>query len=228
MTTKHNNGYIKLHRKFAEWEWYSDVNVSRLFMHLLLTANWEDNAWKGISIKRGQRLASLRELSDETSLTYKEVRTSIGKLKRTGELQSQGARSGAFQGMLLTIVKYKDYQDKGNERARDKASDGHAVGTQGARLYKDTKKKKEEGRRLSPPNGVLPIPDDWVIDTPLKPWIDDKNLDLEWLCEQAMRFKTYYIERRSDSKFHRKNWNRCFQDWINRELKYEAKRTGAL
>ena len=32
------SGWIKLHRKITEWEWYSDANTFRVFMHLLLTA----------------------------------------------------------------------------------------------------------------------------------------------------------------------------------------------
>ena len=30
------SGWIKIHRKITEWEWYDDVNTFRLFMHLIL------------------------------------------------------------------------------------------------------------------------------------------------------------------------------------------------
>jgi hypothetical protein len=33
-------GYIKLYRSLLKWEWYDDSNVFRVFMHLLLTANY--------------------------------------------------------------------------------------------------------------------------------------------------------------------------------------------
>lgn len=48
------SGWIKLHRKITEWEWYSDANTFRVFMHLLLTANYEDKRWRNIDVKRGQ------------------------------------------------------------------------------------------------------------------------------------------------------------------------------
>ena len=42
-------GWIKLHRQILDWEWYDDINVKVLFLHLLLTANYEDKKWQGTS-----------------------------------------------------------------------------------------------------------------------------------------------------------------------------------
>lgn len=38
-------GYIKIHRKMLDWEWYDDIPTKTLFLHLLLTANWKDSKW---------------------------------------------------------------------------------------------------------------------------------------------------------------------------------------
>ena len=35
-------GFIKLYRSMLQWEWYDDVNVKVLFLHLLLKANYEE------------------------------------------------------------------------------------------------------------------------------------------------------------------------------------------
>ena len=40
-----DNGWIKLHRNLLDWEWYSDIKVCRVFLHLLLTANFKDGNW---------------------------------------------------------------------------------------------------------------------------------------------------------------------------------------
>ncbi len=32
-----NKGFVVLHRKNTEWEWYSDTNVFRVFTHLRIT-----------------------------------------------------------------------------------------------------------------------------------------------------------------------------------------------
>ncbi len=47
------NGWIKIHRKILDWEWYSDLNVRVVFLHLLLKANHDDKKWMGMDIKRG-------------------------------------------------------------------------------------------------------------------------------------------------------------------------------
>lgn len=41
-------GWICLHRKILKWEWYQDTNTFRVFIHLLLNANWEDTKYMGM------------------------------------------------------------------------------------------------------------------------------------------------------------------------------------
>ena len=59
------NGFIVIHRKITDWEWYTDANTFKVFMHLLLTANFSDQKFKGMTIKRGQRVASYESLAKE-------------------------------------------------------------------------------------------------------------------------------------------------------------------
>lgn len=103
-------GYIKLWRSLLKWEWYSDANVSRLFIHLLLTANYEDTTWRGETIHRGQRLTSVAKLAEETGLTTKEVRTALGKLTRTNELTIRTTNRYS----VITIEKYGSFQSPDN------------------------------------------------------------------------------------------------------------------
>ena len=58
--------WIKIYRSLLDWEWYDDINTCRLFIHLLLTANYEDKKWHGMVIKRGQRFCSSVTLAWET------------------------------------------------------------------------------------------------------------------------------------------------------------------
>ena len=74
-------GWIKIHRQILNWEWYKDINVKILFIHLLLTANHQEKNWKGQLVKRGQKLTSLQHLANETGLTLQQTRTSLIKLK---------------------------------------------------------------------------------------------------------------------------------------------------
>jgi len=51
-------GFIKIHRKLLEWEWYDDNNVKVLFLHLLLKANYKDKKYRGETLKAGTVLTS--------------------------------------------------------------------------------------------------------------------------------------------------------------------------
>jgi len=100
------SGFITLHRKLLDWEWYSDINTKTLFIHCLLKANWEDKNWRGIDIKRGSFVTSYDALSKETKLTIQQIRTSIFKLTKTQEINIQTTNKFT----LLSVVKYEDYQ----------------------------------------------------------------------------------------------------------------------
>lgn len=109
-----DGNYIKLSRGLLEWEWYTDINTTRLFIHMLLKANWKDGNFKGTTIPRGSFVTSIRKLSDETGLSDREIRTAISHLKTTGEVTSK--TTSKFS--VFTVVKYDLYQttDKQNDK----------------------------------------------------------------------------------------------------------------
>lgn len=133
-----NNGFIKLHRKILDWEWYDDPNCMRLFLHCLLRANFKDNNWRGIEIKRGSFLTSLDSLSKETKLSVSQIRTSIKKLKSTGELAS----SSHARHSVITIVGYESYQSLDKLNDNEITLKSHRVDTEIA-TNKNVKKEKK-------------------------------------------------------------------------------------
>ena len=92
----------------TEWEWYTDGNVFRVFMHLLLTANPEDRKWKGIVVKRGQVVTGRKALAEVLGLSEQQVRTALEKLKSTNEITSKTTNKFT----IITICKYDSYQSK--------------------------------------------------------------------------------------------------------------------
>ena len=123
MATKRNdkqdlNGFVKIDRGILEWEWWDDLNTFRLFMTILLLANWKDKKWRGRTIKRGSLWTSLPSLSAESQLTIQQVRNSLNKLKSTGEITDKPTASGR----IITVVKYDVYQD--NKKKRTDKSTG--------------------------------------------------------------------------------------------------------
>ena len=109
MTNQH--GWIKLHRQILEWEWYSDNNCFRLFLHLLLKANHKEKRFKGIELKVGSIVTSRDLLARETGLSSQQIRTALNKLISTNEITSETSS----QGTILQIVSYEKYQVSTNE-----------------------------------------------------------------------------------------------------------------
>ena len=111
-------GWIKIFRRFLEWEWYSETNMVRLFLHLLLKANFEDKRWRGIVIRRGQLVTSISNLHTETRLSERAVRTCLDRLVKTGEIDKQTTS----QFTIITICKYEEYQqvEEGKRQTNDK------------------------------------------------------------------------------------------------------------
>lgn len=99
--------YIKIERKILDWEWWHDINTCRVFIFLLLKANWKDDMWKGVLVKRGSYISSLDKLANDTDLTRDEVRTAIKHLKNTKEITTQSTRKYT----VFTVVNYDLYQD---------------------------------------------------------------------------------------------------------------------
>lgn len=103
-----NNGFITLHRKIIEWEWYSDSKSIHLFIHLLLLANHTDKRWQGISIKRGQLVTGIKSLSKQLGISERSIRTRLDRFNQSGEIVSETTNKFT----VVTIVKYEFYQSK--------------------------------------------------------------------------------------------------------------------
>lgn len=100
------NGWIKIHRTLLEWEWYDDNNTKILFLHLLLKANHKDKRYRGKLVRQGSLLTSREQLSDETNLSVRQVRTALTRLKLTNEIAIVSTR----QGTEIQLIKYSEYQ----------------------------------------------------------------------------------------------------------------------
>lgn len=105
------DGFIKLHRKFIEWEWYTDNNVKILFLHLLLSVNHKDNKWRGQLVKKGSFITSYEKLAIATNLTIQQVRTALNKLKSTGEITYKSTSLNS----IITINNWDEYQENNKQ-----------------------------------------------------------------------------------------------------------------
>lgn len=134
------SGYIKLYRSLLNWEWYDDVNTKVVFLHLLLTVSISDCKWHGIEIKRGSRVSSFSNLSEETKLTVKQIRTAISHLETTGEV----ARYKHAKFTVFAINNYDKYQLGASIAASNGQGEGKVAASNGQQYKKDKKDKKDK------------------------------------------------------------------------------------
>lgn len=88
---EHNTdkGFVKLKRNILEWEWYQDNHTARLMIHILLKSNYMTKNWQGITVRPGELITSIKNLSNELCLTENIIRTALSKLRKTGYISKQ-------------------------------------------------------------------------------------------------------------------------------------------
>ena len=184
-----DGNFVKIDRKILSWGWYTDVSTKCLFLHCILRANWKPGEWKGIRYERGQFITSLSNLSHETGLSVKQVRTALKHLKETNEVASYSTSKFT----VITVTNYDKYQTVGKVEGKQGANQGQSEGKQGAskgqqykkeKNNKEGKKEKKEYICAEPLQASTPEPEEpAVISLPLndKTWysITQKQVD-EW------------------------------------------------
>lgn len=140
--SKSNEGFIKIHRNFLEWEWYTDIKTKTVFLHCILAANWKDGRFKGRVIPRGSFVSSLPQIAKQTELSIQNVRTAINHLKSTNELTVKTTS----QYSVFTVVKYDLYQDDNRQSNRQPTGNQQATNRQLTTI--EEKKEKKEGKKV--------------------------------------------------------------------------------
>lgn len=145
-----NNGYIKIYRTLTQWRWYKDANTFRLFLHLLMTANYKDMDFENTTIPRGSKVTSTTALADELSLSPQMVRTSIAKLISTGEITKRSTTKYT----VLSVVNYEKYQPKTSRATNNQQTNNKPITNeqQQEKEYKEGNKERSiKGREYNPP-----------------------------------------------------------------------------
>ena len=139
------HGFIKLFRSLRQWDWYTEPNTSHLFIHIILCANHVKKNWKGRTINRGQFITSYASLIKETGLSLQEVRTSLKRLKKTGEILTKSTNENT----LITVVKYEVYQQNDKETNKQ-TTNKQQSNNKRVTTTKETKETKEERDSMLP------------------------------------------------------------------------------
>jgi len=135
-----DQGFIKIHRSILKWEWWKDANTMRVFMYLLLNANWEDSKFMGHDVPKGSLVTSYASIANALNISVKNTRTAIKHLKSTGEV----AIKTASKFSIITVINWEKFQGYENEVASKVANEvaGKRQASGNIKEYKEYKNIK--------------------------------------------------------------------------------------
>ena len=204
----------------ADWEWYENTNVFRLFYHCLLHTNLEDRRYCGKEIKAGQFVSSRARISAETGLTVDQVRTALKKLKDTGYISTKSTNKYT----IYTVNDYEKYIDCGQvveatakvengtkmeqpverkmeqpeEDAKEtcEKSNKKAINECFERLWKKYPNKRGKGQVSDTKKKTLYEIGEEKIERALKRYLDDLSKDSSWRKPQngSTFFNSGYVD----------------------------------
>ena len=99
-------GWIKLHRKIMDWEWWGIPEMFILWVYLIFSANLEDKEWKGMKIPRGSFVTGRKRIAEACGISEQQVRTCLARLENSQQITIKSTNKYS----IITICKYDDYQ----------------------------------------------------------------------------------------------------------------------
>ena len=137
-----------MHRDIIDWEWYQSPQVSRLYFHLMLKANFKDKRWLGQLVKRGQLITSNKNLASELRLSVQSIRTALSKLNETGYITV--GTTNRFT--IITVVNYDKFQSaKGlvnKQKNNQTRNNQHSNNNQSTTTKEGNKEKKGNKEKI--------------------------------------------------------------------------------
>jgi len=215
-----HESFITLSRKILSWEWYTDSNTMRLFIHCLIKANWKDKDWRGIVIKRGSFVTSQEGISNELDLSRKQIITSLKKLKKTGEIVTKGYNKFT----LVTIVKYDDYQKMIKQEGQQRHNKGTTNGQQRDTTNNNNNNNNETNNNLIY-RGVAENLEEVMKNRQYVEFVTKKfNMSEQKLMEYYLQFNEH-LENTLDTVKNTKDYVSHFLNWYCHKYKID-KSTG--
>lgn len=140
-----SEGWIKIDRNLLKWRWFTDTPTCIVWIYLLLQANYEDRDFLNITIRRGELVASLKRISEDTGLSERKIRTALTHLEATGEVTRK--RHGKI--VVISIPNYDRYQSNRQDDDTLMTSYRHSDDTD--ERNKEIKKGRSRGAKRPSP-----------------------------------------------------------------------------
>lgn len=145
------NSWIKIYRKFLDWDWFIDSKTVHVFIYLLIRANVRSGKFQNYPVKRGQVVTSYAKISQATGMSVSSVKRAMQNLLSTGEITASAYNKYS----VITVVKYEEYQDKVSERT----------------VKRTRQKPREPKKKVTKPTETKEYtPKWWETDIPKQAW----------------------------------------------------------
>ena len=201
------NGWIKIHRKLIDWEWYKEPNTFRLFIHLLLVANHKPKNYKGILVDAGQIITSPDKLAKELDLSISKIRTSLKRLKLTNEITIKTNNKGS----IIQVVKYEDYQVVANDLTNKSQTNDKPMTTN----KNDNKEKNEIKEDII--KNVVDLKNDYLQnDRLINAFCKGQNTTKEKVIEKLTEFNQF-LEETNNSMRTFGDYSSHFRNWFKKK-----------
>lgn len=200
-------GWVKLHRKLKDWEWYDDINATRLLIHLLVSVNYEDKYWKGITIKAGSMVLSWATLSHGCKLSVQQCRTAMTKLKSSKEVTINPTNK--YQ--VVTLLKWDKFQltdDDANKQLNIQVTSNQQTSNKQVTTTKEYNNYKNN--RIEEVNIIF----DNILMSEIE--ISDVDKKLQYYFRISEKFRLLFIKNLEEKKSPIKNQkNATFKNYVN-------------
>lgn len=225
-------GFVKLPRAILAQAWYRNNNARLLFIHLLLTANFTDDA----TARRGEVATSYPLLAGAVGLSIQQLRTALSVLVEAGMITRETTRRSTAVRTVVTICHFDCYQGQATVCQHDRQHDDQRQAKETKESNQRKKRKQEElleeGRSamrsepekkdsapalvLTPPTAKAKAKKGFV-----PPTVEEvaRYVAEHQLLVDAGRFVDYYARRgwRTQGRWKLIDWRAKLGDWDSRE-----------
>jgi len=106
-TIPSGNGYIILDRELINWPLFYDDAAWKMFIYLLMRANYTNRLWGTHQVQKGELITSYQHLADALNKSRDEVKRLLKKLKNIREVET--VRIG--NALLIKMLNYLKYMN---------------------------------------------------------------------------------------------------------------------
>lgn len=199
---KDDRTYIKIFHKMLDWGWYGDTNTFRVFMHILLRANYRESEYLGHKIGAGECVFGRKEWAKKLGLSEQQVRTAISHLQSTHEITTRATNRFT----IITVVNWESWQieeGKATKRATNKQPTSQPTSNQQATTSKDSKNTTTiptiyDVREYAKANNLIIDPDYFFKYYETAGWVDNKGKPVKNWKLKALNWNRREEERKDD------------------------------